>query len=154
MVLITLKYNKTLFSEVVLDPSQSLSSFKNEIFSLTKVPPDRQKLMCKGVWIGILKDTIDLKTLNLRDGIQITLIGAADTVTAPTNKIQFVEDLNEEEKALKGTVGPSGLVNLGNTCYMNSTIECFRHMPEIREVTFIYHSILLSFFFFFFSFLI
>lgn len=41
--------------------------------------------------------------------------------------------MTEEQKAEKGTVNPAGLQNLGNTCYMNATIECLRHMPELRE---------------------
>ncbi len=25
------------------------------------------------------------------------------------------------------------LLEKGNTCYMNSTLQCMRHMPELRE---------------------
>ena len=27
----------------------------------------------------------------------------------------------------------AGLKNMGNTCYMNATVQCFRHMPELRD---------------------
>ena len=29
---------------------------------------------------------------------------------------------------------PAGLTNMGNTCYMNATIQCIRNMTSIREV--------------------
>ena len=45
---------------------------------------------------------------------------------------KFLEDMGESEKAQSGLVLPAGIVNLGNTCYMNSTLQCLRAIPELR----------------------
>ena len=45
----------------------------------------------------------------------------------------FVEDMSAADAAKAGAIAPAGLENLGNTCYMNSTLECFRYVPELRD---------------------
>lgn len=57
------------------------------------------------------------------------MMGTAEdkALQAPVEKVVFLEDLTPEERAkvLKektGEVLPAGLTNLGNTCYMNSTV--------------------------------
>ncbi|CAN0228440.1 unnamed protein product, partial [Laminaria digitata] len=41
--------------------------------------------------------------------------------------------LAAQDLAQSGAVLPAGFVNMGNTCYMNSTLQCMRKVPELRE---------------------
>jgi len=114
--------------------------FKKALSDATGVPNDRMKLMCKskGLWKGVLKDNTDLTTITgFKDfttkPIQILLMGSATTLpTAPKTKTIFIEDLPPEEAA-KVAAEPAGLVNLGNTCYLNSVLQCLRPIEPLRE---------------------
>ena len=59
---------------------------------------------------------MDFKTVQdkLKDGIQIMLMGSADVVKEPAEKVIFVEDMTQEQMAETGAQMPSGLENLGN----------------------------------------
>lgn len=144
MVRIVLKWNKVTYDNVEVDTSAGVSALKDVIYKLTSVPKDRQKLMAKGAWTGTLKDETDLTTTQLKEGHLVMLMGSAEVVAAPKEAIKFVEDMTLEEQALKGAIIPAGLVNLGNTCYMNATVQCFRYMPEIRAALASSHSINLA----------
>lgn len=133
MVLITLKWNKAVFDKVELDTNSNVGNFKEIIRELTQVPLDRQKLMAKGCWTGFLKDDADFAKMNIKDNQVITLMGTADVLAVPTEKTQFVEDMSEAQKAVAGVNYPAGLINLGNTCYLNSTLQCIRYFPEFRK---------------------
>jgi len=134
MVKVTIKWSNKKFDDVDVDTAESAVTFKTQLWTLTGVPVDRQKLMAKGAWKGVLKDEMGLG--ELKDGQIIMLMGSAEALPAPpaeSARPRFIEDMKEEEVAATGTVLPAGLINMGNTCYMNSTLQCLRAVPEMRE---------------------
>jgi ubiquitin carboxyl-terminal hydrolase 14 len=129
---VNVKWGKELYSNIEIDTAQPPLIFKSQIFTLTGVPPDRQKVMIKG---GLLKDDEWGKQLP-KEGLTIMMMGSADAVKveAPVNAPTFVEDLPEDEQdALETKQYGSGLTNLGNTCYMNSTVQCLYSLEKLRE---------------------
>ena len=133
LITVTVKWNRQVFSDVEVQLSMPVSAFKETLRGLTGVPLTRQKLMCRGAWKGMLKDEMDLAETGLAQGAEIKLMGTAETLEKPAEETKFVEDLSSAEQANMGTVTPAGFINLGNTCYMNSTLQCFREVPELRD---------------------
>ncbi|KAH6570441.1 hypothetical protein BASA62_004358 [Batrachochytrium salamandrivorans] len=121
---VTVKWNGTKYP-VEADLSQPGLVFKMQLFSLTGVAPERQKIMVKG---GMLNDDVILESLGLKE-----MMGTVGELPKPPEKsTQFVEDMSDSQLAQAMKV-PAGLVNLGNTCYMNATVQCLRAVPELLE---------------------
>ncbi|XP_057455261.1 ubiquitin carboxyl-terminal hydrolase 7-like [Lotus japonicus] len=130
MITVSVKWQKELFKDVEIDTTQPPYVFKCQLFDLTGVPPERQKIMVKG---GLLKDDANWSTLGVKEGQKLMMMGTVDEIVkSPEKGTVFVEDLPEEEQV--AAVGhTAGLFNLGNTCYMNSTLQCLHSVPELKS---------------------
>lgn len=121
--------------EVELDPTSTGEVFKFQVYSLTGVEPERQKILVKG---GQIKNDTDLSRLGVKPGETFMMMGtpSADgskNVIRPKEKIRFLEDMTEAEQASQAGATPAGLQNLGNTCYLNSTLQALRSVPELQQ---------------------
>lgn len=91
---VKIKWNGQVF-DVELDQTQSLEVFKNQIFSLTMVHPDRQKVVRSGVQ---LKQDADLQ--KVKSGATLMLMGTVGELPkAPEQKTVFLEDMTDTQLA-------------------------------------------------------
>jgi ubiquitin carboxyl-terminal hydrolase 14 len=111
---VQVKWNKESYDIEVLT-GEPLELLKAQLFELTHVPTERQKILVRGKQI---KSDDDMK--NITEGQKIMMMGTADpiSVSAPKEKVVFEEDLTDAQKATMVTVrilsvGSLMLIELG-----------------------------------------
>jgi len=124
------KWGKQIFKDVVIDTGNaSISDFKAQIFSLTGVPPDRQKITVPRC--GQLKDEASWDKYKLKNGMTMMLIGSTVEIVAPQEDAVFMEDLPDVNPLALNH--QPGLINTGNTCYLNSTVQALSSIPPLQS---------------------
>lgn len=98
---------------VDLDTAESPLVFKLQLYSLTGVEPDRQKIMVKG---GLLKDDADWNTLGIKPGHAFMMMGTPGPLVVPTAATTLTESKQQTlitAPAANTVILPPGLMNLG-----------------------------------------
>lgn len=120
IVPITIKWAGQKPFEIEVNTEEPGATLKMQIYSITGVESDRQKLLVKG---GALKDDQDMSKLGLKPKQTLMLMGSASELPqAPSQKVVFMEDMDESELA-KASKSPPGLQNLGNTVRLPSVVH-------------------------------
>ena len=129
--IIKVRWNKNYFS-VDRTPLKTILDLKNEIQKHSLVQSDEQLMILKG---KVLQDVDNISMVPSNS--LITMLGAPPKgVEKQVKQYIFKEDLTDEQRMQllreKGEEIVFGLNNLGNTCYLNSTIQCLGRIPELR----------------------
>ncbi|CCH59935.1 hypothetical protein TBLA_0C01200 [Henningerozyma blattae CBS 6284] len=118
---------------ISITSSTTVQELKEQVQELTNVPVSRQKFMVKG---GFTDNSMSNLGSVIKQNANVMMLGTpdADLVSKPKKKSTFIEDLLPGQQFQQFNQTPIGLKNLGNTCYLNATLQCLFRIEPLREM--------------------
>jgi Ubiquitin family len=147
MFLVRVKWNKQEF-QIETEPNQEIGVLKTQLFSLTGVLPDRQKLLIKGKLLNNDEKTVQDVSINQETCLMMLGTPTENFRTLPENskspepvKKSPVQSLpHYEPKTPKDYFRPNktislpiGLKNSNQSSYLNSAIQIIRTIPVLAQ---------------------
>ncbi|CDR97299.1 ubiquitin carboxyl-terminal hydrolase family protein, putative [Babesia bigemina] len=131
---VTVKWMGKRFNDLEISLDDNVEVLKAQLYSLTGVPPDRQKVMYK----GLITESTNLREKGLTNGTTLMLIGSPDKLVERTEPVRFLETMTPQEKSAMLSSAkmkriPCGIMNLGNTCYFNAVFQFLQPVTELWE---------------------
>ncbi|KAL4565754.1 hypothetical protein LXL04_029857 [Taraxacum kok-saghyz] len=80
---VIVKWQKELYRDVEIDTTQPPCVFKCQLYDLTGVPPERQKIVTKG---GLLKDDSNWSKMGVQEGQRLMMMGTTDEIVNAPEK--------------------------------------------------------------------
>lgn len=125
---------------MALSSTTPASELKEKVEELTQVPKERQKYMVKG---GLTDDSLQISNI-IKPKSTIMVLGTPDAnlLSKPKQETKFLEDLSEQERSIQEDHLPIGLGNLGNTCYLNASLQALYSIEPLREKVLMYNGVI------------